>query len=250
MGLVQSKHQLLPPYVTYRTFSGYLDFLKENGVPARIDPSTLPGLSSTVQRQLTHALRYLELIDDDGTPLESLSELVQSDGSQRQAFLSETLERAYGFLLGSGRRSFDLAKATPDQLAERFPAGGHSGDTVRKSQGFFLSAANDAGITVSPFIKASKERSGRTRRSKGGQSAKRTAASRSVSAMTEEFAEASQSEVLPMRAESAQNQRAAYMVQILLGKFPSFSVEWTHEAQIKWFIAFERLMELVDRYLG
>jgi hypothetical protein len=247
MGLIQSRHQLLPPYVTYRTFSGYLDFLKENGIPARIDPSALPGLSSTVQRQLTHALRYLDLIDDDGTPLESLNELVQSDGSQRQAFLSETLERSYSFLLGSGRRSFDLTKATPAQLAERFQAAGLSGDTVRKSQSFFLSAANDAGITVSPLIKALKERGGRTHRSRG-QGARRAVPRGPGPA--EEVGQLAQGEVLQIRTEAAQNPRAAYMVQILLGKFPSFSVEWTHEAQIKWFIAFERLMELVDRYLG
>jgi hypothetical protein len=66
----------------------------------------------------------------------------------------------------------------------------------------------------------------------------------------EEVGQLAQGEVLQIRTEAAQNPRAAYMVQILLGKFPSFSVEWTHEAQIKWFIAFERLMELVDRYLG
>ncbi|MEL0226828.1 MAG: hypothetical protein VW912_09205, partial [Flavobacteriaceae bacterium] len=61
-----------------------LELLKE-GLPSRIDRSVWgPRYSGTTGQQLMTALKSLNLINENGTPNNSLENLVNSNGTQRQ----------------------------------------------------------------------------------------------------------------------------------------------------------------------
>ena len=55
---------MIPPYVAYKTFRNFLEFLKDN-FPSRIDRSVWgPRYSGTSGQQLMTALKVLNLIDE------------------------------------------------------------------------------------------------------------------------------------------------------------------------------------------
>lgn len=153
----QSKASV-PPYLPYKTFTGYIDSLKQ-GVPSHIDRSTMATMAGNVQTNLLNALRYLELIQEHGAPTERLYQFVKSEGAERQGLLREMLRSAYGFLWTDG---FDLSNATGATFDERFKRVA-SGDTARKAEAFFLAAAKDADMPISRFITARGSRGPRSR---------------------------------------------------------------------------------------
>lgn len=138
----------LPPYVPYKTFHNFIDSLKQ-GTPGRIDRSVMGTASGAMQNQLLAALRYLHLIDEQGTPTQSLKRLVAAEDGERSQVLRDILEASYSLFLDD---SFDLAIATPAQFDEKLKSTGASGDTVRKCAAFFLAAAKEAEIPVSSRI--------------------------------------------------------------------------------------------------
>lgn len=158
----QSKASV-PPYLPYKTFVNYIDSLKQ-GVPSRIDRSTMGSIAGGVQTNLLSALRYLGLIQEHGTPTERLYQFVKSEGADRQGLLREMLCSAYGFLWANG---FDLSNATGATFDERFKSVA-TGDTARKAEAFFLAAAKDADMPISRFITARGARGPRIRQRRPG----------------------------------------------------------------------------------
>ena len=138
-----------PPYIPYATFDNFINGLGESAVPDKIDSSLMRNLSGSARSGLMVALRYLNLIDEDGNTIGPLEKLAKSQGAQRGEILSVVLAAAYSFL-GSG--DLDLTRATPAQLAEAIGAEGATGGTRDKAVGFFLKAAETAGIPLSPHI--------------------------------------------------------------------------------------------------
>ena len=57
----------LPPYISFKTFTGFMQKLKETTVPERIDGSVLKNYAGSTAAQLTAALRSLRLIEENGT---------------------------------------------------------------------------------------------------------------------------------------------------------------------------------------
>ena len=139
----------VPPYVSYRTFANFVNGFRQ-GVPSRIDKSVMTTVAGSVQAQLRTALRYLELIDENGRTQDAFRQLAQSDGIERQQALRSILEKGYPFLLANDE--FELTATTPAEFTEQFKKQGAQGDTVRKCELFFLSAAKDAGIAYSDRI--------------------------------------------------------------------------------------------------
>jgi len=148
MGRKQSEQ--IPPYISYRTFSNFLTDLRSRGVPSRIDRSVMSHKSGTVQSQLLLALHYLGLVKASGHPTERLSRLVETEGAERKQVVREMVQSSYDFAFD---QSFGLETATSNQAQEVFEQTGASGETVRRCIAFFLSAAKDGGIPVSPYIK-------------------------------------------------------------------------------------------------
>jgi hypothetical protein len=146
-----------PPYTSYRTFKAFIEDLHEHGVPSRIDRSVLTRFSGVVGTQLTHALRFLGLIDDDGRPAERLKALVKVHGTGSWSEkLLELLGHEYAPMF-----AIDLETATPSHFNEAFRRAFPAADAVvQKCVTFFLYAANDAGVKISGrVLKGRKPRS-------------------------------------------------------------------------------------------
>lgn len=141
-----------PAFVSYGALTGFLDKLREHGdVPTRIDRTLLPSASGSQVFALLGALKYLKLIDDSGKPAETFTRLVLAEGEARKPMVAELLRSRYAFLFNDPH--FNVEKATSGQMAEKFRELDISGSTVTKAISFFLAAAKDAGIKVSPHVK-------------------------------------------------------------------------------------------------
>ncbi|MEK6245740.1 MAG: DUF5343 domain-containing protein [Pseudomonadota bacterium] len=206
-----------PPVLAWRTLLNFFRSLKQ-GIPSRIDRSVMRSQSGLGQTQILHALKYLNLIDEDGTPSPKLAQLVKSEGAEYQKVLREVLTSAYSFLRDL---NFDLKNATHNQLAERFQKLA-SGDTVRKCMTFFIPAAKEAGIEMSPFIKEVGKRTpsnGKPRKAKP--------------AIKDEHRE--------QERHHEQEHVVLSWHELLLTKFPSFDPTWPDDVKSKWFDNFAAL---------
>src|SRR5712672_4905 len=85
----------VPPYLSFSTFTGFLDALRVSGVPTRVDRSIMAAKSGSTQVLLLSAIRYLGLASDNGIPTPELERLVQSEARQQQEVWHRILSRAY-----------------------------------------------------------------------------------------------------------------------------------------------------------
>lgn len=213
-----------PAYVAHKTLTNFLRSLSQV-VPSRIDKGVMRSMSGGVQSQLMHALRYLDLINANGIPTERLKTLVKAEGQARQAVMREILNSSYPFL---AQKSLDLSTATHQQLEEEFRKLA-SGDTVRKCIGFFVPAAKDAGIPLSPYIREPGKRSAPATNSR----AKKPPRVASKNGSGEPPAD--QKPPTPGLGPSWH--------EMLLSKFPNFDPAWPDEVKSNWFKAFNDLMQ-------
>lgn len=149
--MVDKADKSVPPaYTSYKSFKNFISGLREAGVPSRIDRSVLKKMSGSEQSAMIGSLRWLGLIEADGTPTADLHSIVDSNDAQYSIKLGQLLVKSYVFLTD---KSIDLSRATGQQLIERFREFNASGSTIDKALGFFLSAAREAGITISPHMR-------------------------------------------------------------------------------------------------
>ncbi len=152
-----AKSARTPPYTSYRTFRTFIEDLRQHGVPSRIDRSVLTRFSGVVGMQLTHALRFLGLIEEAGRPTQRLRDLVNAEDAARwRETLLGCLRDEYAPLF-----AIDLGSATPSHFHDTFRKAFPAADAVvQKCVTFFLYAANDAGLKMSPrVLKGRKPRS-------------------------------------------------------------------------------------------
>ena len=215
----------LPPYVSYRTFRNFLERLQQH-IPSRIDRSYWGEfLSGSNGIQLMAALRFLNLIDSNGKPVERLKSLITTRGEKRTDVLRQIINDSYGFV---SRNGFDLESATYAQLHESFlEAFQLTDDTSRKCVKFYISMIGDAGLTVSPFI---------TKRTRSIRSGQRTKYNHSVIA-----GRTKQERAVPQREDN--NNAGSSWNALLLEKFPAFDPAWNDEIKMKWFTAFDELLK-------
>jgi hypothetical protein len=151
-----------PPYIAYSTLKTVLKNFQEHGLPGRIDRSVLTNFSGSVGAQIIPALRFLHLIDVHNHPTEWLKGFVNTYGTDVWAEdLKHLLEEAYEPLA-----KLDLQTASPSQFDEAFSKAYPGAENVlRKCKSFYLAAAAEAKIAVSPYImKNKKPRSGPTKK--------------------------------------------------------------------------------------
>jgi len=141
----------LPAYISYSAFISFINGLRETHIPMQIDRSVMPKASGSQISAMIVSLKFLHLIDENNKPLPLMKQLVEAADEARGPVIEKAIDGAYGFLLSDGE--FDLEKATGQLVAEKFRAQGISGSTMSKAIAFFLAAAKDAGIKVSPHIK-------------------------------------------------------------------------------------------------
>jgi hypothetical protein len=220
----KDEKQLLPPYLPYRTFENLLQGLKSNGIPARIDRSVVSSFSGTMQAILLNALKYLNLINETGTPLETLQKLVSLEGIERQKFIQELIKDRYRYIF---KDNIALDKITPDQLREFFEMVGTSGDTTKKSIRFFVEFAKDGGMNLSPHLKKSRATGARKR----GRAAKEDT----------EHTDSEEESKIEIKPQESTVSPTWY--SLLLEKFPALDPAWPDDVKAKWFDSFNKLME-------
>ena len=147
----------IPAYASYRTFRNFIGTLG-SVVPGRIDRSLMASMSGAAQSQLIHALRYLKLISQNGKPGAELASLAGEVDDTWREVLHGVLKTGYAFLW---RHGFDVETATSHQLQEQFESAGASGETVQRCVRFFVAAAKDAQLPLSPHISGARFRRGR-----------------------------------------------------------------------------------------
>jgi hypothetical protein len=211
-----------PPYVSYRSFLTLLEEL-QRGCPARIDRSYWGDkFSGSTGTQLMSALRFLNLIDSSGIPTRQLIDLVGSRGTTRSEILKKVSQESFTFL---GSNSFESDKATYSQLEEVFNEFYQvDRDVARKCIKFFTELANDAGISLSPFI---------TKKSRQTTIVEKVPKRNGI--------RTTQHAIVPQSVEFLPHTTS--WKELLLMKFPNFDPTWPNDVQIKWFEAFDELLK-------
>jgi hypothetical protein len=139
----------LPPYIPFKTLTGFIQKLKDTTVPLRVDSSLMRSYSGSVARQLVAAMKWLGLIDDNGYTKDALTKLVGTYGTDGWGDeLGQVIAGTYGEVIGD----LDLDKATSAMLAEKFRGVGAEGQVLQKCVTFYLAAMRNAGWAISPHL--------------------------------------------------------------------------------------------------
>lgn len=151
---------LKPPYTSYRSFQSLIkelrDYVRDHQVvPSVIDRSLLLKRSGSEQSALIATLKWFELIEDNGAPTQLLHDFIETDEANAAAVLKSMVQKSYSLITDG---TFDLRRATTNQMADQFRQYDISGSTLSKSISFFLAAAKESGIAVSPLVKAPADR--------------------------------------------------------------------------------------------
>lgn len=212
-----------PPYAPYPSYKTSLKVMKDTLVPDRVDRSIWGNkFSGSVVTQMLTTYKFLGLISSDGEPHQRLRKLVAAlDTDQWATELRQVIETAYAPLL-----TLDLEKASATQFNERFRASYRAeGETARKCMTFFLQAAREAGISLSPFLVAGSK----PRASSSGGKRKPRIVRKEAAASPEDLGDGGRKDTPSMTA-------------TLLDKFPEFDPSWPDEIKKQWFSGFTELM--------
>lgn len=145
----ETESKTLPPYISLATLKSLVQKLKETTVPPRIDGSVLKNYAGSTAAQLTAALRYLKLIQDNGTTTPMLIKLVNAyDTPQWSEVMHSVMQPAFDPIV----HDLPLAKATYGMLREKFTEWGAEGEVLDKCVRFFESAMTESGVQLSPLI--------------------------------------------------------------------------------------------------
>lgn len=218
--MAKQTDSIKPPYVSFTTFVNSINKLREIGIPNRIDASVFMGQSGSAIAALLGAIKYFGFVDEDGIPNEKFAQLVDTSDEKRGEILKPILLDRYQFITNG---DFDLASATSQQVEKAFRDQGISGSTVTKSVSFFLAAAQLAGLTTSPHVKAPKP----PRSNSGVSKPKRrhNTTDNGIPATP------------PVHHASA--------AELLLGKFPNFDPTWPDDIKKQWFESFGTLQGMM-----
>lgn len=147
-----SDRSLKPPYSTYKSFLGLIEELCGHAVmPSVIDRSFLSKRSGSEQSALIATLKWFDLINEEGAPTTLLRNYAAAGEDAGKELFAKMVKDSYSAVTDG---TFALESATTNMLADKFREYGISGSTLSKCISFFLSAAKDAGIAVSPHVKA------------------------------------------------------------------------------------------------
>jgi hypothetical protein len=140
----------VPPYISFGTLLNQLERMEREGVPSRIDNTYLVGMAGGTRSQFKVCLRSLGLIDDENRTTDVLVQLAKNP-DRRQELLAGVLQSQYPDITALN------GNATRGELEEKMAARGlTNADTRRKAMGFYLAAADYAGIPLSPHLRPAK----------------------------------------------------------------------------------------------
>lgn len=138
-----------PPYGSFRTFWSFVGSLANMPLPPQIDRSMLDSKSGTDQLAIFSALKAFNLVAGENQAVQpGLVSLVESTAEGRKTFLRDLLVRYY-----PGQLGVSAQQGTEKMLVESFEADfGLKGDTRRKAATWFLHAALECGLPLSPHF--------------------------------------------------------------------------------------------------
>ena len=163
--------KLITPYMSFKTFTSFIDRLHSSMTPPIIDKSILQHMSGSGRGQLMSALRFLKLIENDGMVTNRLRDLVSAYKSDDWSkLLRDTLNQSFQHIVSD----LDLEAGTDAQLQNAFKARGHvEGHMLNSAVRFYLAFLKEAGIAYSPHFGnrrvtiKSKPRKAKNKKSKG-----------------------------------------------------------------------------------
>jgi hypothetical protein len=158
-----------PAYIPLITLDNFIERLKATGIPIVIDSDLTQTMSGGMASALMSALRFLGLVDQSGTPQESLRRLVAAYGTDRwKEVFGDLVDEAYADIVGD----LDLTTATRSMLDDRFRKNSKAaGQVLDKAARFYLGALERMQRPLSPHFKVRKARAVESRkfsRSKDG----------------------------------------------------------------------------------
>jgi len=222
----------IPPYIGWQTWNKVLEGFK-TFMPTQLDRSYFDslGLSGTQYSQAIGALTFLNLIDEAKRPTARLKRLSMTTGEERRVLLREIVEEAYGPLFTDPgphvATIYDLRKFLRSQ--------GAKGGGVDKCMTFFISAAKEAGVPLSPQL------SGEFGRSSG----RRIVRQRRMKPKERQYPTDIPDAQVQDTREELMSRPATELAHRLVDKFPNFDPEWPEPLRERWFEAFQ---ELVKRF--
>lgn len=143
--------RMTPPYIPVSTLTLFIDQLKSSALPPRIDTSVMHGKSGATQTGLRTAMRFLGLINADGSVTDDLRRLVAAYGTDgwKETFAAAISKGYLDHLSG-----LDLTTGTAAQLRETFRKNlGVEGQMLDKALRFYLGALNESDATYSPHFR-------------------------------------------------------------------------------------------------
>ena len=134
----------MAPYVPVRTLSAFLDRIRHINLPAPITSGSLEkiGMSKGTYLALVSALRFLDLIDENGAPTDKLRSL-QTSGEEFQTNLEKVVRSAYVDLFSWLDPSKDDREHIRNYFAREF-----SPATAEKATALFLDLCDEASIST------------------------------------------------------------------------------------------------------
>jgi hypothetical protein len=138
------------PYVSFKTFLGFIRKTKETIVPDEIDADVLRSYPGSTARQLKAALRFFDLMDDDDKTLPGLGALAAAlDTDQWQPTFGKMVGAAYGPIIGD----LPIERTTRVQMEGRFREyQSAEKEVLEKIVSFYVAALVSAGVKVSPLV--------------------------------------------------------------------------------------------------
>ncbi|MEE9453672.1 MAG: DUF5343 domain-containing protein [Paracoccaceae bacterium] len=150
----ESTKKLSAPYATYGSFVKFINDLKESGIPPRIDKTVFKTTSGSVIYSVMPALKFLNLIDDDGAPTSKLQALVEASDAERPSVLKDVIKVGYNFLFEVG---FDVSLVSAGQFNDRMKKEFEvPSSSIDKMATFFIAACKDAKIELSTHLTSRK----------------------------------------------------------------------------------------------
>ena len=208
----------IPPYVSFKTFQTFLEFLSE-GMPNRIDRSVwLNKFSGSNGTQIMTAIKFFNLIDKDGAPNDDFKNLVSRDLDLQKKIFRKLLYKYYSPIF-----NLDLTSATKAQLRESFRSFGTKEGVIVKCESFFIQAAKYSNIMLSSHILARRHNT-------------------NISEKTKSKATKSQADFV-LENNKKNLETNINLARMILDKYPDFDPNWNDDVKKSWIDSLTKLYE-------
>ena len=208
----------IPPYVSFKTFQTFLEFLSE-GMPNRIDRSVwLNKFSGSNGTQIMTAIKFFNLIDKDGAPNDDFKNLVSRDLDLQKKIFRKLLYKYYSPIF-----NLDLTSATKAQLRESFRSFGTKEGVIVKCESFFIQAAKYSNIMLSSHILARRHNT-------------------NVSEKTKSKATKSQADFV-LENNKKNLETNINLARMILDKYPDFDPNWNDDVKKSWIDSLTKLYD-------